>query len=42
MCLFVLQKMRLIVRIDDDIATLRERMQEEQRLRDQEHEMHAL
>lgn len=32
-------KMRLLVRIDDDIATLRKRMQEEQRLRDQKYEM---
>lgn len=40
--LFSLQKMRLIVRIDDDIATLRKRMQEEQRLKDQEHELNSM
>ena len=34
--------MRLLVRIDDDIATLRKRMQEEQRIKDQKYEMHGL
>lgn len=34
--------MRLLVCIDDDIATLRKRMQEEQRLKDQKYEMDAL
>lgn len=34
--------MRLIVTIDDDIATLRRKMQEEQRVNNEKYEMNAL